>query len=337
MEKTIPLDPGASAAPVFLLGFQRSGTTLLRLLLDAHSELAIPFESFVLIDFYERRHEYGDLTTLEQRSRLVGALLSAKGINAWEPRVESADVNLERCGGLAATIDQIFSAYARKSGKSLWGDKTPSYTGHLDVLNELFPRAKFVHLLRDGRDCALSLVRQPWGPQDLLTALQQWNEIVGWSRKMGRMLPPGRYLEVRFEDLTSDPEQVLRRITQFLGLEFEPAMLRREAQLDAKLPARSMAFHGNLRRPVDDRLALEWRGKLSPADQVLSLKIAGGLLMALGYPVEHPEIGATRLQGRRFWHWLTSAARWRLRRLRRRRQKTLGQRADGTIPVVEVA
>ncbi len=314
-----------SPAPLFLLGFPRSGTTLLRLLLDSHSSLAIPFESFVLIDFYHKRQQYGDLSTMDLRVRLVDDLLSAKGISAWQPTVIRLDVDLDRCTSYAATVDQIFGAYARKCGKSLWGDKTPYYTSHIHVLNELFPNAKFVHLVRDGRDAALSLVRQPWGPKDLLTALQQWNEIVGWSRKMGRMLPPDRYLEVRFEDLTSNPEHGLRRITAFLGIEFEPAMLRREGQLDAKLPARSMAFHQNLRRPVDDTLAFEWRRTLSSADQVLSSRIAGELLMELGYPVEHPEVGTARLLGRQAWHWVTAASRWRLRRLWRRSQKALGK------------
>jgi hypothetical protein len=306
-----------SHPPTFVLGFQRSGTTLLRLFLDAHSALAIPFESMSLIDFYHRRTAYGDLSNMEDRARLVDDLLAAKGISAWQPRVSRADVALERCTSYAAVVNEIFVAYARHCGKPGWGDKTPGYTRDVHILNELFPNAKFVHLVRDGRDAALSLVRQPWGPGDLLSALEEWNEVVGWSRKMCRMLSPERYLEVRFEDLVTRTEEVLRQITSFLSLPFEPRMLEARS-VEAKLPARSVAFHTNLDRPVDSSLAFEWRRRLSPADQAIALNIAGSLLAELGYPVDPPSVSALRVHGRHAWRRAAAASRWRLRRLRKR-------------------
>jgi hypothetical protein len=304
--------------PVFILGFQRSGTTLLRLLLDAHSQLAVPFESMSVVDFYHRRGSYGDLSTMDQRASLVTDLLAARGISAWRPAVTIDDVDLQRCTSYAAIVDQIFTAYARKCGKPRWGDKTPGYTRDVHILNELFPDAKFVHLVRDGRDAALSLVRQPWGPSDLLSALEQWNEVVGWSRKMCRMLPPERYLEVRYEDLVTQTEHVLRQITSFLSLPFEAGMLNGNGTAAEKLPERSVAFHTNLDRPVDQTLAFEWRRRLSPADQVIALKIAGKLLAELGYPVDQPDVSSLRVQGRNAWHRAAAASRWRIRRLRKR-------------------
>lgn len=314
------MSSSGSHYPVFLLGFPRSGTTLLRLFLDAHSQLAIPFESFVLIEFYKRQHEYADLSDVSQRLRLVDDMLAAKGISAWDPRVARADLNLDRCTSYAAVIDEIFNAYARHCGKSRWGEKTPLYTTDFHILNELFPDARFVHLVRDGRDAALSLVRQRWGANDLLSALEQWRETVGWARKMGRMLPRNRYLEVRYEDLVMDTERVLREISSFVDLDFEPAMLERQGKLETKLPQRSMEFHANLQRPVDRALAFEWRRRLSAADQAIAVKIAGPLLADLGYPVDVPPVSKLRVQGRHAWRRVSSASQWRLRKMSRRRR-----------------
>jgi hypothetical protein len=318
MDRAAVMSSRSSIPPVFVLGFQRSGTTLLRLLLDAHSELAIPFESMSVIDFYHRRRDYADLSTTEQRARLVADLLAARGFSAWRPAVTVADLDLDQCTSYPAVIDQVFTAYARKCGKQRWGDKTPGYTRDVHILNELFPDAKYVHLVRDGRDAALSLLRQPWGPSDFLSALEEWNEVVGWSRKMCRMLPRDRYLEIRYEDLVNDTEGVLRQITSFLSLPFEPDMLNGNGAATGKLPERSVAFHTNLDRPVDSSLAFDWRRRLSPADQAIALKIAGRLLGELGYPVEVPDVSSLRVQGRNAWHRAAAASRWRIRQLRKR-------------------
>ena len=131
---------------LFLVGVPRSGTILLRLILDAHSEIAIPFESFVLIDFSKKVATNYDLAgKMEDRKRLVLELLNSKGIKKWNPKVSLNDIDLRQCSDYSAVIKEIFSAYARKCGKTVWGDKTPTYLEHLDVLNSLFPKAKFIH------------------------------------------------------------------------------------------------------------------------------------------------------------------------------------------------
>ena len=302
--------------PVFLLGFPRSGTTLLRLFLDAHSQLAIPFESFVLIEFWHRLPEY-PLDTAAGRTRLVDDLLSAKGIRSWNPRVTKDNVDLDRCTTFDATIEQIFGAYARLCGKCRWGDKTPSYTRDFHILHELFPNARFVHLLRDGRDAALSLVRQPWGPSDFVSALSQWNEVVAWSRKMGRCLPATSYMEIRYEDLVRQPEPALRRITDFLELPFEPSMLDAHSDAASKLPERSRTFHPHLGERVDTNHVFGWRERLTNADQAIALRIAGSLLNELGYPTTPVDVTPLQLRARSIWLWGTGGLRWRYRRLRK--------------------
>lgn len=269
----------------FILGVQRSGTTMLRLMLDSHSSIAVPFESFVLIDFSRRLADYGNLESRADRFRMLNDLLDSKGIGEWEPRVDPASINIDRLRSYPEIIDAVYSAYARMHGKTIWGDKTPEYTRDLDVLNALFPQSRFVHLIRDGRDVALSVARQPWGKPDFVSALDHWREVAGWTRKMGRMLPPERYMELRYEDLVMQPEQSLGRVCRFLGVDFETCMLDFEsAPAREKIPERSKPFHKNLQRGLTPRLAYKWQSALCPADQALAWGRAGELLASLNYP-----------------------------------------------------
>lgn len=105
----------------------------------------------------------------------------------------------------------------------VWGDKSPDYVRHIDLLAEVFPSARFVHIVRDARDRCLSIRRR--NGASVTRAAQRWVDGVTRARRDGQRVPE-RYLEVRFEDLLADPERELRRCCDFLGLEFETEMLR---------------------------------------------------------------------------------------------------------------
>jgi hypothetical protein len=160
------------------------------------------------------------------------------------------------------------------------------------VLHALFPDARFIHLIRDGRDVALSIIQQPWGPSDFLTAIRQWAETVRWARKMLRMLPDDRHLELRFEDLVSDPRAQLERLTNFLGVEFEPGML---TDYTKNAPEKVGDFlnkhHAHLGQRPQRSQAFKWQSALGPVDQAVAYELAGSVLEELGYPAgvkKHP-------------------------------------------------
>ena len=133
---------------------------------------------------------------------------------------------------------------------------------------------------------------------------------------------------MRYEDLVADPTRVLTEATAFLGLVFEPAMIERRGALREKLPESSMAFHRNLNRPVDSTLAYEWRHRLSDADQVLALQVAGPILRELGYDVDTAPVSAMRVAARHTWHIARAASRWRIRRALRPLRKKLRASQD---------
>ncbi|MDH5236917.1 MAG: sulfotransferase, partial [Acidimicrobiia bacterium] len=156
---------------LFVVGCGRSGTTLLRSMLDAHPELAIPGESHFLRRMLRlrRRYEHGSQFDLE---RYVADLSRDVRFRRWvadpEPLIER--IRAGRPLSLADAVRATFGAYARSQDKIRWGDKTPDYVTMMPAISELLPEARFVHLIRDGRAVAASLAHQSWGPSRIDTA-----------------------------------------------------------------------------------------------------------------------------------------------------------------------
>lgn len=303
-------DRPANREPVFVLGVARSGTTLLSLMLDSHSLLAIPYESHFMTRYYRQRERWGDLSQLENRRTLVASILQERYVARWDHRLTVEEVALENPRTLPECISAVMEAYARERGKAVWGDKSPSYITDIDDLYNLFPRARFIHLIRDGRDVASSLVRQWWGSNDFVNAMRSWRELVYWSRKLLRMIPPEQTFELRFEDLVENPEQKLREITTFLGWDYEPHMATAYAENSAeKVGERIRQHHEHIAKPPSAEQAMKWKNSLSPADQALAFEIAGELLVELGYPE-----GVTRhpfKRWRELTHRVKGAIAWR--------------------------
>jgi Sulfotransferase family len=281
-----------SVSPIFILGAPRSGTTLLSLMLDSHSRIAIPYESHFIVSYFRRFVESGNAWNPADRKSVVESILREPYVRKWDRPVCINDIRLEACDTLAGTIDQIFGAYAGHCGKDRWGDKTPGYTGHAHVLNSLFPNCQFIHLIRDGRDVAISHARQPWGPADWPTALVSWVAVVGCARKMLAMLPPTRRYEIRFEELVENPDRELRVLMEFLGMAYEESMVSAyTSRASNKVGARIENQHANLAKPPSTSERGKWKEQLSRSDQALAYEIAGPLLDELKYPpgtIAHP-------------------------------------------------
>lgn len=308
-----PNRPAAGHRPIFVIGVNRSGTTLLSLMLDAHSRVAIPYESHFFVKYYADEDLVGDLGCEAGRRALVDRILAEPYVRRWDYHPDPGEIDLDACGDLATAIAQVYSAYARHFGKDLWGDKTPSYISELHVMNRMFPDAKFVHVIRDGRDVALSVLRQRWGANDFAAALRDWVREVTCARKMLAMLPVDRFLELKFEDLVSDAPCQLRRVADFLGLNFEEGMvsgyMRRASD---KVGDRINEHHANLLGAPSADQAYKWRSSLGPADQAVAFEIAGQTFVELGYPPgvrEHP----LRL-ARKAYHRLRGSYEWRRHR-----------------------
>jgi hypothetical protein len=211
-------------------------------------------------------------------------------------------------------IAAVFETYAADRGKARWGDKTPMYMQYLPLLEELFPPAQLVHLVRDGRDVASSFLAMPEGvvtktwahPQSVADVACQWRTEVEAARRLGARVGPGRYLELRYESLVADPERELRAICSFAGLAYEPGMLRHSEDVDVS----SKPHQQSLKRPLTAGIR-DWRTELTPAQSAAFEDVAGELLAALGYELSTgaPRPPSARARARlasyraRSWAW----------------------------------
>jgi hypothetical protein len=290
-----------------VVGVSRSGTTLLRLMLDAHPELAIPPEThFVpkVVNVCERLIAEG-ASTAEVREQALAAMTTHPRWGDFGLADEVVRSLMERHDPLTAgdAIRSFYEAYATAVGKPRWGDKSPPYTWKALRIQRALPEAHFIHIIRDGRDVALSLSEVSWGPDDVTLAAEKWVTEVRRARKRAKGLARGTYMELRFEDLVAEPEPVLRKIARFVDLPWDEAMLDYHRQAETRM-SREMARtlkplgggtitaeertrqHELVSQPPSQSRVGRWRTEMSPEDRAAFEGVAGKLLKKLGYQLD---------------------------------------------------
>ncbi len=274
-----------SVPPFFVVGAQRSGTTMLRLMLNQHPDVAVPFESGFVTDFAARQADFGDLSDPANAARMLDAIASHPLVKKGNLILDTQAILARPITDYASLCDAIFSAYADAKGKRRWGDKTPSYITELDQLWRLFPGCKIVHIVRDGRDVALSNLRVGWGIHNLPRAAQDWRWKTLLAHKMGAVLAPN-YIELRYEELVLAPEQQLRRICEFLELDYDPRMLSYHENSVNEMPQASLDWHRNSVKAPDRSLVYTWKYDMPKADRIIFEQIASDALETFGYEQE---------------------------------------------------
>lgn len=187
--------------PIFIIGCPRSGTTLLRLMLDSHPNISCGPETHFLVD--------------------IASIADQHAI-----RFERFGLDKDWWYEKTADFFRAFQMeYAQKRGKQRWAEKTPTYTRHLDLLNRLFPDCQLVHVIRNGRDVVASYHKR-WGYLSAVkTAAFRWHEYVTIARDFGKTISKDRYHELRYEELVSETEMTLRGIFEFLQEPWVPEVL----------------------------------------------------------------------------------------------------------------
>jgi hypothetical protein len=296
-----PAEPDQPPAP-FVVGVARSGTTLLRLMLDAHPELAIPPETHFIPKLAKAMGEIPKGAGEGEMRRRAHAVITEHrrwpdfGLDAQE-----LDRRFEHTEPFNAThaLRAFYGLYAEQQGKSRWGDKSPSYVRRMRRVHAVLPEAHFIHLIRDGRDVALSQLEVHHGNDEVADAATEWVEGIEKARRVGGGIGDA-YMEVRYEDLVEDPGPVLERICARIGLDFDAAMLdyhrsadermaetvrdmtRGEGQVTAEQRAKQ---HQNVSKPPQRERAGRWRKDMSAEQQEAFEAVAGPLLAELGYEV----------------------------------------------------
>lgn len=269
---------------------------MLRLMLNAHPNLAVPFESDFIPRFYLKHVEYGDLRIRENAAKLLEAISENSFVKRGKLIQDPHAVLSNSIASYRDLVNAIFGEYAKRNGKDRWGDKTPSYVSELDILWNLFPGCRIVHLVRDGRDVAASLGRLEWGSGHIPTVAEDWRWKTTLAHKIGAVLGE-HYLEVRYEDLVLSTEETLRTICAFLKEPFHGDMLDFHVTAEKEMPSESMKWHRTSVQAPDDRKVSMWKRQMSLSDRIIFEQIAGATLDLFGYEREHhPSTWGSRLK-----------------------------------------
>ena len=210
---------------VFIIGAPRSGTTLLASLLR-ETEYGAPIETHFIVKYYKRISRYGDLRVKENVDRLLDHILQERAIMQRKLDIDKDKFYSSLTEYTFSEItDKILSMIFEKKGKHAWGDKTPGYIFDLDIIYKMFPHSKYIYIIRDGRDVSLSLLQQPWGPNNLITCGLFWSKANSHPY-LKTMQDEGVMLKVKYEDLLSNPNSTLRRVYEFLAVKLSDDQLQ---------------------------------------------------------------------------------------------------------------
>jgi hypothetical protein len=249
---------------IFLVGARRSGTNWLQRIVAAHPAVAnIPSETYLFsrgIGPLTERFQHGS-----PGSHALGVI--------YMDRRAFLDALRDFCDQGFLGLGEVL-----RPGADRICERTPENTTALDLIGDIYPDARVVHIIRDGRDVARSLANQDWGPGSLRAAAEEWRTSVSRARLDGKNLE--HYLEVRYEEMLADPRPHVTELYKWLGLDASAEVV------DAALTEAGVAFNVDPRFPT---VAVgKWRETFSADDERTFLEIGGALLQELGYEVDGP-------------------------------------------------
>jgi len=306
----------------FIVGTGRCGSTLLRAILSSHSRIAIPPETHFFVEWDPALFEGDPLADDDAVDRLIGR---ASRLWFWEDlqldaqRLRDATINGERSA--KAMFVNMLEQWREKLGKPRLGEKTPAHQKSVERILHLFPNAKIVHIYRDPRDVVASIIKLRWGGHDsVLRHAKSWAKVMRRHLERQRALPANQYYSMQFEKLVCEPEATLRSLCNFLGEQFEPALLQHSDRGSSVFTAGEIQRRSDAIKPIEAGVVGKGLTSLSPRHVRTVERVAGPLLEAMGY--ERASGPSDRMR----WWAMDSAesALWSGRRLARSVGKRLG-------------
>lgn len=273
---------------ILMVGEQRSGSNLLRLILNTSPQIAAPHPPHILQNLMPLMPAYGNLDDEEVMSRLVDDVCRLvennpvpwDGINLFDRNQVRA---LCRENSLIAVFDAVMQLYARQQQAVAWMCKSMQNIRWAKELDAYLYKAKFIYLYRDPRDVALSFSKAVIGDKHPYHVTRKWAELQKLCLGAEQFLSPDQFIHVRYEELTAHPEKVIRRLCKFLGIEFIPAMLEFHRSQEANRTAKQSTLWSNLTKPLMADNSKKFLHDMPQEHIRIIESIAGDLIDRLGY------------------------------------------------------
>ena len=275
--------------PIFIVGAARSGTTLLQYMLRSHPRISMPTgESHFMIPLYRNADRFGDLRQLENVRQVLQEMyrISANFLETdlhgmrFDIETLSRELQAQGCDTIPKIIAGLFEKNAYGEGKVRWGDKTPYYILHLRTIKEMFPNAQIIHIIRDGRDCALSMFGRKYdlNVYNAYYAAKYWQQYVETGQAIGQELGSDVYYEIRYEDILADPVGAMQKICVFLEEEYNNSLVNfKKSSEPGKTPL--------LQKPIQQNNVDKWRRLMTPWQIRIFEGAAGDILVRNEYPI----------------------------------------------------
>ena len=275
--------------PLFVVGCPRSGTTMISALLR-NTRYGVPFETHFITKYYKRLDSYSPLKNQKNFNRLVSDILRERAVMQMKLTVNPIDLYVQSGADYSNLINLICNMRHKAHEHDSWGDKTPHYILDLDVLHCLFPHSKFIWLIRDGRDVALSLMAKPWGKKNIYSCAQYWKECNSDNEMKNFLQAENLLYKVRYEDLIENPRSEIAKLYEFLGERFDPE-----------------SMSAVIKRVRGDN-KYHWKTRLTAREIELFETVAASTLRKFGYETTYDERAAHALVKLKynlheaFWH-----------------------------------
>lgn len=284
---------GAVDRPVVIGGSPRSGTTLVRTMLHAHPDLAIPRETHFLVEAYNRRRDFGDLRVTANRRRLVDWLIQDDARTRFGRLSLDPEQAHARLMSVPPTLGSVIGAslqmYAEVNGATRWGDKRPLYVLNLRLIFGLFPDAQFINVVRDPRAVVASMRKlgwlEGWSEGTVVGGLDRWVRSIREATMARDRYRGDQFTDVCYERLLDDPITNVRMLINFCGL--DEAHLDRVMEfhrLAEEIPEKQRSkFHPLLSQPLTTAAVRSWTEQLSESEVAFIEKAAAPEMAAWGY------------------------------------------------------
>lgn len=274
-------------SPVFMIGTQRSGSNLLRLMLNQLDEIASPHPPHILERMFPLLDTYGDLNDDKNFSLLVDDVCRLVELNPVEwagVRLDRADIE-KRCmeNNLVAVYGAVYDVFAENKGAKSWCCKSLANINYIDKLEAYFKKPKYIYLYRDGRDVALSFQKAVVGEKHIYNIAKEWSDTQEMAIRLRNNIKSGRLICINYEELTSNAEATAKKLCKFLGVKYAAKMHDFHSTDEAVKAAKSSTLWGNVTKPVMSNNSKKYRTEMSERDLKIFESVSGHVLDELGY------------------------------------------------------